>query len=223
MEAIIEVGQAIINVNGKDYFFNPSFLAMSKIGTPEQIVKAFVSVHGGNYPNKLIDYPYINKYVINKLNSPLYGSSVLQDAIIIMQSCCDDDISNITGYYTFSSRNKYIYHRGLFDIKAIIVMACHLIKHGTIGDKPPKIDKKEKAVYSSEFNAIEYVSLAVAHLGYSESEAWNMTMTSLNAALNAKFPQKEKAKIPTKEEYDEMSAWADSIIAKDNKINKKVH
>ena len=50
MKAITDIGQAVIRACGKEIFLNPSFLAMSRIGTPEQIVDAFAKVHAGHYP-----------------------------------------------------------------------------------------------------------------------------------------------------------------------------
>ena len=54
MKAITDIGQAVIRAAGKEIFLNPSFLAMSRIGTPEQIVDAFVKVHAGHYPKHRI-------------------------------------------------------------------------------------------------------------------------------------------------------------------------
>ncbi|WP_265349505.1 DUF6246 family protein, partial [Enterobacter hormaechei] len=54
MKAITDIGQAVIRAGGKEIFLNPSFLAMSRIGTPEQIVDAFVKVHAGHYPKHRI-------------------------------------------------------------------------------------------------------------------------------------------------------------------------
>ncbi|HED3824243.1 TPA: hypothetical protein R4200_004746, partial [Enterobacter hormaechei subsp. oharae] len=53
------------------------------------------------------------------------------------------------------------------------------------------------------------------HLGMSEADAWNMTMTSFRAAMNAKFPQKDKGKVPTQEKYDEVMDWAEQMLAMD--------
>lgn len=47
MKAITDIGQAVVRASGKEVFLNPSFLAMSRIGSPEQIVDAFVKVHAG--------------------------------------------------------------------------------------------------------------------------------------------------------------------------------
>ena len=41
---------------------------------------------------------------------------------------------------------------------------------------------------------LEFVYSAVAHLGLSESEAWNMTMTGYRAAVRAKTPPEARNK-----------------------------
>ncbi|SAF42146.1 Uncharacterised protein [Enterobacter hormaechei] len=40
-------------------------------------------------------------------------------------------------------------------------------------------------------------------------------MTSFRAAMNAKFPQKDKGKVPTQEKYDEVMDWAEQMLAMD--------
>lgn len=61
----------------------------------------------------------------------------------------------------------------------------------------------------------------VVHLGMSEREAWNATMTSLVAALRAKYPPMEKdspgARAPTLEEHEATEAWFERVEAKRRK------
>ena len=52
----------------------------------------------------------------------------------------------------------------------------------------------------------------MAHLGIGERDAWAMTMTSLVAALRAKFPQPKSAS-PTVEEHDATMAWFERVQA----------
>ena len=42
-----------------------------------------------------------------------------------------------------------------------------------------------------------------------------MTMTGLRAALAAKYPQKEKLKIPSDEEYEAFMEMADALMTAD--------
>ena len=100
----------------------------------------------------------------------------------------------------------------------LVVLAQHLITHGVLGDQPQTAGG-DKGEYSPRFDARSWVYLAVAHLGVSEFEAWGMTMTGLRAALAAKYPQKEKPKTPTDEEYDEFMEMADALMVADAAVN----
>ena len=42
MAAMTEIGEVLISTRQKDYLFRPSFAAMARIGTPDQIVRAFM-------------------------------------------------------------------------------------------------------------------------------------------------------------------------------------
>ncbi|EHL37299.1 gp17 protein [Salmonella enterica subsp. enterica serovar Montevideo str. ATCC BAA710] len=108
-----------------------------------------------------------------------------------------------------------LFRPGAIPIEDVIHLARHLILHGVMGDQPPEEFEGEKGEYSDKFDVRSFVYTAVAHLGMSESDAWNMTMTSFRAAMNAKFPQKEKAKVPTQEKYDEVMDWAEQMLAMD--------
>jgi|AGFS01.1.fsa_nt_gi hypothetical protein len=107
---------------------------------------------------------------------------------------------------------------GLMKPENIITMPQHLMLHGVLGDQPQETGDK-KGEYSSRFDARSWVYLAVAHLGISEAEAWGMTMTGLRAALAAKYPEKEKAKVPTEAEYDAFMDMADALILADASAN----
>lgn len=40
-----EIGECLISVDGEDYFFRPSFVNMSRIGEPDEIVQVFYDLH----------------------------------------------------------------------------------------------------------------------------------------------------------------------------------
>jgi len=92
------------------------------------------------------------------------------------------------------------------------------MKHGITGalpDLPRKAGQEQEFV--KEFDARAHVSLAIAHLGMSSAEAWQMTMTELVGALRAKFPQAESnapgARAPTAEEHEATMAWFERVEA----------
>lgn len=214
MQAITDIGQAEIRAGGRRIFLNPSFLAMSRIGAPEEIVEAFVTVHGGHYPDHMIS----NVDVMRSVQARCYADMVATAAKVV-QAACDDDITRIIGAYSVTAKGKLSYRPGLLPVTHVIQLARHLIRHGVVGDQPQEAVSKGEGEYSGKFDARSFVYMTVAHLGMSESDAWNMTMTSFRAAMNAKYPQKEAAKIPTEQHYDEAMDWAEKMFALDAQRN----
>ncbi|EAA1884678.1 hypothetical protein NCQ93_003896 [Salmonella enterica] len=210
MKAITDIGQAVIRAGDKEVFLNPSFLAMSRIGTPELIVDVFVKVHAGHYPKHKISDTQILKAV-----NALCFAEMASAAWRVVRNCSDGDVTALIGSCSVSASGRLLYRPGVIPVEDIIQLARHLMLHGVMGDQPPEEFESKKGEYSDKFNVRSFVYTAVAHLGMSESDAWNMTMTSFRAAMNAKFPQKEKAKVPTQEKYDEVMDWAEQMLAID--------
>lgn len=51
MTALTDIGELSISDSregGKDYLLRPSFEAMTRIGTPEEIVQAYATIHGND-------------------------------------------------------------------------------------------------------------------------------------------------------------------------------
>lgn len=185
---ITDVGQFIIHVNEIGYLFTPSFLNMTKIGNPEEIVEIFSTVFGE----------------INNSNF----KQVMQYADEILEACCETDCSVITGY--IKGADELINVEPAIPIEDKLVLAQHLLKHGLIGEIPPK-KTSDDTDYSNEFHARKFVYMAVAHLGISEVDAWNMSMTAFQEAMEAKFPS-PKNDIVSQDDYDSAMSYADSII-----------
>lgn len=210
MAAITDIGQAEIKLVGHTYFLNPSFLAMTRIGTPEEIVTAMVHVHGGHYPQHEIR----NEQLLKDTYAICFAR-MIKAAALILQSCCEEDISHLVGGYAYTPRGKVVMKKGFMPLEDVITLARHLIKHGVMGDQDNE-DVEKDGEYTKRFDARSFVYMAVAHLGMSEAEAWNMTMTSFRAAMDAKFPKPEKAKIPSKKKYDDAMDWAERMIKRDS-------
>lgn len=215
MQIITDIGQAVIRAGGREIFLNPSFLAMSRIGAPEDIVRLFVTVHAGHYPTHRISEPAIMRDVLARCFAEMAVASAR-----VVTACCTENISQLIGVYIISAKGKLSYRPGRLAIHDVIELARHLIRHGVMGDQPPEQLKGRNNEYSNKFDARSFVYTAVAHLGMSEAEAWNMTMTSFRAAMNAKFPAKENDKIPTEEAYDEVMGWADRMVEIDTQRNR---
>lgn len=183
---------------------------MSRIGTPEQIVDAFVKVHAGHYPKHRIADPQILKAA----NARCFAEMAAAAANVV-RHCAGGDVAEVIGSYSMTTAGRLLFKPGSLPVEDVIQLARHLILHGVMGDQPPEEFESKKGEYSDKFDARTYVYTAVAHFGMSEADAWNMTMTSFRAAMNAKFPQKDKGKVPTQERYDEVMDWAEQMLAMD--------
>ena len=214
MQAITDIGQAVIHAGDRATFLNPSFLAMSRIGGPQRIVEVFVAVNGGHYPAHRIS----DVTVMREALSRCFADMVLA-SVSVVQASCAENISQLIGCYSLNARGKLSYRPGQLPVTDLIELARHLIRHGVMGDQPPEEYTKQKGEYSDKFDVRSFVYMAVAHLGMSEADAWNMTMTSFRAAMNAKYPQPDKPKIPSETDYDDVMDWADQMVALDAQRN----
>lgn len=185
-----------MHVGNDVHILRPSLYAMSRIGSPAYIVEVCAVLLTGGLTGKaaLIQKGY---------------------AIDVLTACCDNDISEITGYYEYGDN----FVQRLMDDTAIITLARCLIQHGVIGVNkviPKSIDAEDD--YVQEFDAKAHVAAAIAHLGMSEKDAWNMTMTGLVEALRSKFPPSAKdspgQNAPSKADHEAAMEWFDAIKAK---------
>lgn len=213
MTALKEIGEIGISDSrdgGDDYIFRPSFLAMSRIGEPDEIVRIFGIIHGSE-TQRIIEA--IEKH--QTLNAGLFSSSlnkaaenILSESMRVLQCCCDSDITHLTGEWV-GEDDRIIYLPGLMPKSDIIVLAQQLMQHGLIGKaKVRKLQRNETNESTNEFRAIEYIVAAQTHFGISEEEASRLTMTKFQLLLAAKYPDQKGF---TREEYDKV---ADDFLAK---------
>jgi hypothetical protein len=214
MKAITDIGQAEIRAGGRRIFLNPSFLAMSRIGAPEEIVTAFVTVHGGHYPEHRIS----DVEVMRSIQARCFADMVVTAAKVV-QAACDDDLRQVIGVCSVTPKASYRiapaccrYHTSSSWLAILFAMGWWV----TSRRKPPA-----KVRASTRGNSMPGLSFIWRwHTwGMSESDAWNMTMTSFRAAMNAKYPPKEATKIPTEQHYDEAMDWAEKMFALDAQRN----
>lgn len=85
------------------------------------------------------------------------------------------------------------YNSNYIDDVHAVCIAESLLYHGMVGKVEHKTAPSEDS-YTSKFNPLEWMASVVAHLGISERDAWQMTMTSVLTALKTKFPPSEKEK-----------------------------
>lgn len=188
MRVLTSIGEIGITAKSRDFLFRPSLYAMSLLDDP---VKTFAEIHS---PLATVDSERARFLA----------------AINVLEVCCEQDISFLVGQ-TGSKLDRWM--PGAVNHKNCIILASALIRHGLIGpslddeniDAPPK-------KYSEKFDPSGIVALAIAHLGMSENDAWNMTVTGFVMAMRAKFPPAPSTR-PTLKEYDSMMDWLDKVNA----------
>lgn len=207
---LTEIGEVGVYAGEQVVRLRPSLYAMSRLGDPVEIVETFATVMGG-------------------AEDDAQARRLFQAALGVIYACASEeaDPSSLFGTYeTTSGTLEYV--PGAAPVEHVVPLARCLLKHGVTGALPPlpRRPGDEEPVYVKEFQARDHVATAMAHLGVSERDAWNLTMTGLVGALRAKFPPAESnapgARAPTKEEHNATMAWFDKIEAK-RKAAKGVH
>lgn len=203
MKPITSIGECMISTADKDFFFKPSLINMTSIGSEEEIVGIYSTLNGFEI-NRVISssierFGTIPECILKAVNKPAYGRQVLNAAILVMQSCCDEDISSLVGSYRPSNRGM-VYVPGGMPISHIVIIAKRLAEHGIIG-KHPKQEmtaveeakaKSRKDEYTSAFIVNDYLNTARVHLDMTRAEAEQLTMTELQGLLATKYPPSNK-------------------------------
>lgn len=196
MATLTSIGEQQVSVGDRHVRFRPSLLNMTRLGTPREIVEAFVAVCGMPQlsGNPVLDEPRVRTW----------RGEQFRTACTVLWCCTEDeDISWLIGY----TNERFRYVRGVLPLADIVGLATGLLRHGVIGDVPVTQVKAAGKDFVSEFNARDFVSTAMAHLGTSETDAWNMTMTSYIGAMRAKFPPPSDEKKPLDEtDFDRVKA-----------------
>ncbi|HBC2536327.1 TPA: hypothetical protein I3946_001079 [Enterobacter cloacae] len=213
MTALTDIGELSISDSregGKDYLLRPSFEAMTRIGTPEEIVQAYATIHG-NDVTQLIEvcagtlgrFPAWLSPSFNRAAEKLFFASWQ-----VLQACCEEDLTPMIGEWKAWS-NCVVYRPGKMPKNDIIVLAQHLMQHGVVGKaKVRQLQRHETGEKTTEFRALDYIVAAQTHFRMSEAEAVRLTMTKFQMLLAAKYPDQKGF---TREEYDSI---ADEYLSK---------
>ncbi len=188
--------------NGSRYQFSPSLENIAKIGSPEEIINVFSRVfciQGAKWAKSArVNSPYFNKIKRH------IGQDSLRASILLLQSCCNEDVTVMTGSWRYS-RGKLIYQPGLEAPRVIITLAEHLLRHGVTGVSKKK-RKQSQTKKTTEFNPAEYANTARVHLNMSRDEAWSLTVSEFVDLMDAKFPDVDEngneRYFINREEYD---------------------
>lgn len=215
MTPLKEIGEFLIAVGDKEYFFRPSFINMTRIGEPKDIVRAFYDLHHDEVSDLIrlaIDaYGTVPEWLVQHIRTTSYGRKALMAAMAVLASCCDRDLTPLIGELRIAKTKgkPFKLRRGAMDEFDMIAIAQSLITHGIIGKaRVRKLQRHENSDTTSEFNAFEYISAARNHFGMSRTEASQLTMTEFQMLLAAKYPDQKGF---TREEYDSI---ADEYLAK---------
>lgn len=174
----------------------PSMRAIASLGTPAEIIAVFTDVMGGAH----------RWHTLN--------------ALAVLWACVgqgdEDRAADVLGY-TGGDDGAFV--PGMLTPDEIVICARHLLQHGVVGMAPERPSTAPPQKPTTEFKAAEYVALVVAHLGIPADAAWQMSMTSIEAALRAKFPEAGKDKrapgnnAPTLEEHQQTMDWFEQVQA----------
>ena len=197
---------------------------MNEIGTPKEIVEMYATLNGADYlavMQHVGNLPFgAQMQVMKTVSKPVYGRHVLSAAFIIMQACCDEDISVLVGSYKPTARGvKYVH--GLMPVNDIIIIARNLLDHGIIGKSPLKVPQRSESQKktTNEFNASQYIISARTHFGMTREEAEDLSMTEFQQMIKNKYPEPPGM---TREEYDKARDDADDVMEKMKMKKSKV-
>lgn len=187
MSALTAIGEVGIETGGRSYLLRPSLFSVSQIGTPADIVEATAI---------LLSPEPDNEYVLRKFRKVRF-----EWALTVLYACAgDQDLGDLIGGMVPTGRGRIAYAPGKMPMHDIVALAQGLIRHGIMGDVEPEPGRVGEAM--KEFKAAEYVAAAIAHLNMSESDAWNMTMTSFVQVMRSKYPPKPGPKPMTAGDVD---------------------
>ncbi|EIQ8120680.1 hypothetical protein ACES27_004557 [Salmonella enterica] len=225
---LTEIGEMRISLSDRSFFFKPSFRAMNEIGTPKEIVEVYARLNGIDYVAPLQHVEYLpfgaQMQVMKTISKPVYGRHVLSAAYIVMQSCCEDDISVLIGGWKSTPRGvRYV--PGIMPVSDIIIIARNLMQHGIIGKSPLKVPERleeQGKKTTNEFHASQYIISARTHFDMTREEAENLSMTEFQMMIKNKYPEpKGLTKEERAAEYDQAKADRERMKALAERKAKK--
>lgn len=225
---LTEIGEMRISLSDRSFFFKPSFRAMNEIGTPKEIVEVYAKLNGIDYVTPLQHVEYLpfgaQMQVMKTISKPAYGRHVLSAAYIVMQSCCEDDVSVLIGGWKPTPRGVR-YAPGIMPVSDIIIIARNLMQHGIIGKSPLKVPERleeQGKKTTNEFHASQYIISARTHFDMTREEAENLSMTEFQMMIKNKYPEpKGLTKEERAAEYEQAKADRERMKALAERKAKK--
>lgn len=223
MTPVKEIGECLITVGDEEYFFRPSFLAMTRLGEPGEIVQAFYDLHNDEVTpllQRAIDaYGKVPEWLVRYIDGQQVAKASISAAMAVIAACCERDVSRLTGELRPAKAGRtFKYRPGAMTPFDMVAIAQGLITHGIIGKaKIRQLQRNETGQSTTEFRAFEYISAARNQFGISRDEAQQLSMTEFTLMLAAKYPDQKGY---TREEYD---AEADDFFARRARLRAKVN
>jgi hypothetical protein len=221
MRVITAIGeQGLEHPDGLAALLRPSFYAMTQLGDPSRIVEVFADLH--RRPGLIESMPFDTegaKAQAERVNAQIlrrHWRDMLFLSWEVMNACSEDDLAPFIG----EPGSRYgSYRLGPVSPEVMLALSQSLMQHGVIGPMPKEMadpeavkEAKQKAGnYTPEFDAMSFVSKAIAHLGLSEAEAWNLTLTGFAAHWEAKFGEPKEKRHSS--EHDATMNWLEKVNA----------
>lgn len=198
---IKEYGDFKATFEGGSFIFRPSLKNINKVGTSTEIVDLLLSLYYSDAIAWAQSFDSVDSKISRQVSIQSRNKAI-SSAILVLSSCCDEDISAMTGKIVFGSKVRY--QIGLESPDVLIVLARHLMKHGVIGvSNKESTNKKSKPV--KEFNPHHFVSLMMNHLDFNRDDAWNMSMSEFLHHWEVKFPDsKDKANAEIEQDREDI-------------------
>lgn len=164
--------------------FRPSLCAIASLGEPEELVGMLQRAQRNDKLGFMTAYRAL---------CACYGGDI--------------DIDRLTGVFR-EVRGRLRFVQGAMPYQDVHVLGVKLLVNGMIGK--PRLSEAKGGPAATSFDPAEYVASAVAHLGMSYAEAWDMTMLELQRVIEAKQPKKDA---PTMKDAAEMESKIKAIRA----------
>lgn len=187
MKPIIQIGEAVIRFDGREYFFRPSFFAMATLGDKYQIVKIYKSVFD------TISYSRISgaQDIAFSFSAGVYANKMLSDAVNVLSACCNCDLpEEMTGH--FNERARWKFYKDGMPPTDLVNFARHLLHFGLVGERGDRSSSGDAE--SDGLDIVSFIEFAKSKngLALSADDAKNLTMIEYQKQYEMAFPEMKK-------------------------------
>lgn len=210
-----EIGHFSIGYGEKEFELYPTFKNMRKICEPNELPDFFSRLFGREAEFFIRQASKVNDVTASSVGKRLINrgiNRIYEDAAHVIQCCCNDDTSKLTGFASYEKGRK-AWRLGVMNIENVLNIARALMVHGIVGKETAKSQSKGEA--SDSIDVYMYVENAVNHLNMNIESAENLTKTEYDRYIDNKYPDaKRKGRSPTIDEHDKAMKWLDELDAK---------